>query len=258
MKLGNRKLGDKVLLKQYKNGNKLWGTVTCCVKCGGFGKLGWTTYADSVCFDCDGKGWYFEEEKEYTPENLAKLEDKRAKEAAEREAERAEREAERAKREAEWKAEQEEFERKRRGHYYGEVGQKIEIEVTYTGCFTIDTAYGYLTFYKFDTDDGAHLIWKTSGNLGGESIQILEDDRITIKATIKDHREYKGIEQTELQRVKVTKGGVKMCNVATTHEEWVEVKKAQKTMSNEEYDRFLRKLYIKKNAEECEKIMESI
>ena len=252
------KYGEKVLLKQFKNGNKLWGTVTRCVKCGGFGKLGWTTYADSICFDCDGKGWYFTKETEYTPENLAKREAKLAKEREKLEAERAEREAERAKREAAWKAEQEKFERIRRGHYYGEVGQKIEIEVTYKGFSEYETAFGWVTVYRFDTDDGAHLIWKTSGTLGGESIQILEDDRITIKATIKDHKEYKGIEQTESQRVKVTKGGVKKCYVATTHEEWVEVEKAQRTMSNEEYDRFLRKLYIKKNEEECEKIMESI
>ena len=252
------KYGERVLLKQFKNGNKLWGIATRCVKCGGYGKLGWTSYADGVCFDCDGKGWYFEEERELTPENLAKREAKLAKERAKAEAERAEREAERAKREAAWKAEQEEFERVRRGHYYGEVGQKVEIEVKYTGCSSYETIYGWTTVYRFDTDDGAHLVWKTSGSLGGENLQILEDNRLTIKATIKDHKEYKGIEQTELQRGKVVKGGVKMCHVATTPEEWKEVEKAQKTMSNDEYDRWIRKLYIKKNEEEVAKIMEAI
>ena len=135
------KYGDRVLLKEFKNGNKLWGTVTRCVKCGGFGKLGWTSYADSICFDCNGKGWYYSEEREYTPENLAKREAKLAKKRAELKAEKAEREAEQAKREAEWKAEREEIERIRRGHFYGEVGQKIEIEVTYTGSSEFETSF---------------------------------------------------------------------------------------------------------------------
>ena len=64
------KYGERVLLKEYKNGNKLWGTVCKCAKCQGTGKVIWS-YADHVCFDCDGKGWYYFEEREYTPENLS-------------------------------------------------------------------------------------------------------------------------------------------------------------------------------------------
>lgn len=203
------KFGDRVLLKQYKNGNKLWGTVTRCAKCDGTGKVIWS-YADHRCFDCDGKGWYFTEEREYTPENLAKLEAKREKEAAEArakwEAEREEREA----REAAWKAEQEEIERIRRGHYFGEIGQKVEMEVTYKGCVEFETVYGWMNIYRFDTDDGAHLIWKSSAILGGAEWMINDDNRITIRATIKDHREYRGIEQTELTRVKVLRAKFKL------------------------------------------------
>ena len=198
------KYGDRVLLKQYKNGNKLWGIVSHCPKCNDTGKVIWS-YADHVCFDCNGKGWYYSEEREYTPENLAKLEAQRAKkaaaEAAEREANRKEREA----REAAWKAEKEAFEAKRRGHFYGEVGQKIELEVVFTGWSEYETAYGWMNIYSFDTDDGAHLVWKSSADLGGNDWIINEDDRITIKATIKAHIDYHGIDQTELQRVKVLK-----------------------------------------------------
>ena len=198
------KYGDRVLLKQYKNGNKLWGIVSHCPKCNDTGKVIWS-YADHVCFDCNGKGWYYSEEREYTPENLRKREaqiaKKAAAEAAEREANRKEREA----REAQWKAEQEAFEAKRKGHFYGEVGQKIELEVVFTGWSQYETAYGWMNIYRFDTDDGAHLVWKSSADLGGNDWIINEDDRITIKATIKAHNDYHGIDQTELQRVKVLK-----------------------------------------------------
>ena len=156
--------------------------------------------------------------KEYTDEYAAKLEAKRIAKQQKYEAEHADEiaaaKAEQKRLEAEWEAQkeaerllQEEIERKARGHYYGEVGQKIEIEVTYRGCFFIDTIYGGSTVYKFDTDDGAHMVWMTSGSLGGDDIIVDEDSRITIRATIKAHKEFRGVEQTQLTRVKVIKGG---------------------------------------------------
>ena len=227
------KFGDRVLLKQFKNGNKLWGTVTRCDKCGGTGKVIWT-YADHVCFDCDGKGWYYDEERELTPENEAKREALTAKKRAKWEAERAQREAEQAQREAEWKAQQEERERIRRGHYFGEIGQKIEIEVTYKGCAAYETVYGWMNIYRFDTSDGAHMIWRTSAELGGHDWFIDPDDKITIRATIKDHKEYHGIEQTELTRLKVVKAVHKMRQL--TREELIEAEENQRKMTEEEYD----------------------
>ena len=219
------KYGDKILLKEFKNGNKLWGTVSHCEKCGDSGKVIWS-YADHVCFDCNGKGWYFTKETEYTPENLAKLEAKRAKKAAEARAKwEAEREAREA-REASWRAEQEEQERIRRGHFFGEVGQKVEIDVTYTGCGSFDTYYGTTWIYRFDTDDGAHLVWKTSTELGGRERLILEGDRLKIKASIKDHKEYRGIEQTELQRVKIIEGGSKFYELS--REELIEAEQLER------------------------------
>ena len=126
------KYGERVLLKEYKNGNKLFGTVTRCAKCGGCGKVIWS-YANGVCFDCNGKGWYYVEDREYSPKEAAKREKKLAKERAAFEAA----EAERAKREAEIAAEEARKEAERlaeiernRGHFVGNVGDKIEITVT--------------------------------------------------------------------------------------------------------------------------------
>ena len=224
------KYGDRVLLKQYKNGNKLWGTVTPCCKCNRTGKVIWS-FADHVCFDCNGKGWYYEEEREYTPENLAKHEAQLAKKRAAWEAEEAEREAEHqrklaeeAKREAERLAEIE----RNRGQFIGQVGDKIQMDVTLVRKFNYQVHFGWqtqdYTGYVWKTDDGNTLVWKTTGYLGYE-IEVPWDsddvsgrdydehkaysfitpgdgERMTIKGTIKDHQEYRNVNQTILTRVK--------------------------------------------------------
>ena len=220
------KYGDKVLLKEFKNGNKLWGTVTRCAKCGGCGKVIWT-YADGVCFDCNGKGWYYDEEREYSPKEAAKREARLAKERAvweacvaaeaEREAQRA---AEEARREAERLAEIE----RNRGHFMGNIGDKIQMEVTLSRtfsyerpCFNAPWKKEVITGYVFKTDYGNTLVWKTTGCLSRkeymedghlcdskgryEPIQPDEGDRLTIKATVKDHEEYNNVNQTILNRV---------------------------------------------------------
>ena len=156
--------------------------------------------------------------KEYTDEYAAKLEARRiAKEAkyaeehadeiAAAKAEQERREAEIAAQVAAEKALLEEIERKARGHYFGTVGEKVEIEVTYVDHFFFDNAFGGGLIYKSDTDDGAHLVWMTSGSLGGNDLIVDEGSRITIRATIKAHNERHGVEQTMLTRVKVIKGG---------------------------------------------------
>lgn len=224
------KYGEKVLLKQYKNGNKLWGTVTKCQKCGGSGKVIWT-YADHVCFDCNGKGWYYDEEREYTPENLAKLEAKKAKEQAKLKAEYAEKEAVRKAEKAKLEAERIAKIEANRGEYIGNVGDKVNLTVTLertfqyeVPCFNAPWRTDLVTGYVFKTDDGNTLIWKTTGSIarkvelpwdateycGTDSDKHIkwnwespeDGDRITIKGTIKAHEEYNNVNQTILNRVK--------------------------------------------------------
>ena len=227
------KYGDRVLLKQYKNGNKLWGIVSHCPKCQDTGKVIWS-YADHVCFDCDGKGWFYEEEREYTPANLAKLEAKRAKAKAEWEAKEAEREAawkarqeEEARREAERLAEIE----RNRGQFIGNVGDKLTVTVTLVKKFGYETHFGYRTMYVsgyvFKTDDGNTIVYKTTGSPLGHDYEVSPDaiscnytdengrkwdwmpleegERVTIKGTIKAHEEYNNVNQTILMRVKLVR-----------------------------------------------------
>lgn len=218
------KYGDKVLLKEYKNGNKLWGIVSHCPKCNDTGKVIWS-YADHVCFDCNGKGWFYEEEREFTPANFAKREARRAKERAkweaEREAKQAEREAEKARREAERLAEIE----RNRGQFIGNAGDKIQMDVTLSRtfsyerpCFNAPWKMEVITGYVFKTDEGNTLVWKTTGDLcrkeyredghlvdnKGRYDPIVPEDgeRLTIRGTIKEHEEYNNVNQTILTRVK--------------------------------------------------------
>lgn len=208
----------KELLKTYKNGNKLWGTRTRCAKCDGTGKVIWT-FADHVCFDCNGKGWYYVEEREYTPENLAKREAQLAKKREKLEAEQAEREAkaeaarlEEARKEAERLAEIE----RNRGNFIGNVGDKINMTVTIERTFNFERTNpacpwktDLVTGYVFKTDDGNTLVWKTTGSLGYWTKDEYPDwispdlgDRVTIRGTIKEHQEYNNVNQTILNRVK--------------------------------------------------------
>jgi hypothetical protein len=82
--------------------------------------------------------------------------------------------------------------------YIGEIGQRAEIEIESTECVTsFSTDYGMMRIYRFVTADGNILIWKTSNF-------IEETDKVKqIKATVKQHNEYKGEKQTEISRVKV-------------------------------------------------------
>lgn len=221
------KYGDRVLLNQYKNGNKLWGVVTPCSKCQRSGKVIWS-YADGICFDCNGKGWYYTQEREYSPKEAAKREAKLAKERAvweACEAAMAEREAQIAAEEARKEAERLAEIERNRGKFIGNAGDKIQMTVTLTrtfsyerSCFNAPWKTEVVTGYVFKTDDGNTLVWKTTGDLDRKEyredghlrdskgwydpVSPDEGDRITIKATIKDHEEYNNVNQTILNRVK--------------------------------------------------------
>lgn len=206
-------------IRTDKNGTKIYADWTC-PRCGGEGESSMWLKTGKVCFRCGGSGLRNRPVivKEYTDEYAAKLKARRQAKAAKYAEEHAEEiaaaKAEQERRDAEIAAQieeerklSEEIERKARGHFFGTVGQKVEIDVTYTGHFFFDSVYGGGTVYKFDTDDGAHLVWMTSGSLGGNDTVVDEGSRITIRATIKEHKERLGVEQTMLARLKVIKGG---------------------------------------------------
>lgn len=211
------------LLRTDKNGTKYFGSY-CCPKCNGRGEIRAYWYiAGGVCFKCGGSGvlekmrtW-----KEYTPEYAAKLEAKRAEREAKRAeqgakkeaAKKAKEEAEKAERIAKWKEAHPEAAKAAEilhnfpntSDYFGEVGEKIEIEALYVKCYEYEA---YSTRYDDDGTrfahvfaiDGKKLIWHTAsrGNIyeRGKTYKL--------KATIKEHSEYKGTKQTVLTRCKIS------------------------------------------------------
>lgn len=80
--------------------------------------------------------------------------------------------------------------------YVGEIGERIEEVFTVTKAFTFDGYYGTSTMHIMEDADGNVFVWTTA------SKSFPEGKVMTLRGTIKDHREYKGTKQTILTRCK--------------------------------------------------------
>lgn len=75
-------------LRTDKNGTKIYRVLAYCPRCGGTGYTPYVWVDGGICFECGGNGGaHYEEEKEYTEEYLAKLEERRAKRQAKKDEE---------------------------------------------------------------------------------------------------------------------------------------------------------------------------
>ena len=206
---------SKVLIKVDRNGTKYWDVTEDCPRCGGRGDyIRGINYG--TCFLCGGNGKRQYTFKEYTPEHEAKLEAARIKRQEKRLAEcdaGHEEEERKAAEEAERKA-AEEAERKAISQHIGKVGDRVQLTATLEKAVNIEVpsfgGYGtsMMTIYTLVDGNGNKLVWKTNGSLGkwvtdNDYKSVEEGEQITIKATIKNHGEYKGENQTEIQRVKL-------------------------------------------------------
>lgn len=79
--------------------------------------------------------------------------------------------------------------------FVGSVGDKIEFTSKPEVVFSTDTQYGIYYIYKFKKDKNI-IVWKTSKKLDTEV-------EVTIKGTIKEHNNFRGIKQTEITRAKI-------------------------------------------------------
>lgn len=112
-------------------------------------------------------------------------------------------------REIAYQAEKAEQERKKaaeraseaNSQHIGNIGDRITLAVHSVVCLTSwETEWGITRVYKIVDNTGNVYTWKTSSF-------IAEDEIKSIKGTVKEHKEYNGINQTELTRCKVSQKG---------------------------------------------------
>ena len=94
--------------------------------------------------------------------------------------------------------------------YYGEVGDKVKIELIYIVSFSFEGQYGTQYIHKFADATGNVFVWKTTNDLGywdesndGKWKETEQNDKVVLKGTIKEQKEYNGERQTVLTRCKM-------------------------------------------------------
>ena len=211
------------LLKQYKNGNKLWKVTGACDRCEGTGYFtigvcnGQPVLSPrdgGVCWKCNGSGIATYTEKELSPENQAKA-DAKAKANAEWYAQQ-ELKAEIARCHEEALKENRIFDLRKAeadaSNWQGSIGQRITIRATLSISLVIEGGmYGDTWIHILKDANGNVYKWKTNGPIGFEidsitwkQIEEHNKEEFTIKGTVKEHAEYKGVKQTVLTRCKVS------------------------------------------------------
>ena len=95
--------------------------------------------------------------------------------------------------------------------WFGEIGKRYELELTYTGYNSWEVTFGYRTttqyLHKFKDENGNVYTWKTGDaffRCTSDSYEpVREGEQVLLKATVKEHNDYKGTKQTVLSRCKL-------------------------------------------------------
>ncbi len=98
--------------------------------------------------------------------------------------------------------------------YYGAVGDKFELTLTFDKSFSFEGAYGFTYIHLFHDDEGHQFKWsssrgtyqcwcKTNGRDGFLEYEV--GKKYILKGTIKAHQEYCNVKQTVITRCKVLK-----------------------------------------------------
>lgn len=82
--------------------------------------------------------------------------------------------------------------------YIGTIGKREDFSLVLAAVKVIDGYYGETYLYTFSDENGNTVIWFSSKNK-----KLERGTEYTIKGTVKEHKEYRGIPQTVLTRCKV-------------------------------------------------------
>lgn len=87
--------------------------------------------------------------------------------------------------------------------HYGEVGKRYrKIPAKQMTLVTsYETPYGYTEIFRITLQDGGEITWKTSSWVDEK---IRKSENFLVDFTVKSHGEFRGINQTEVSRVKIT------------------------------------------------------
>ena len=90
--------------------------------------------------------------------------------------------------------------------YYGAVGDKFELTLTYDKTFAFQGDWGTTFIHLYHDDDGHKFKWSSSCGNCGKTLNWKEYEvghKYLMKGTVKSHNEYKGVKQTVITRCKV-------------------------------------------------------
>lgn len=138
--------------------------------------------------------------------------------------------------------------------FIGNVKEKIEIQAIYEKTFSFMSCYGEQHVHKFTDTNGNVLVWKTQNivETSGENLDLIpEGSKVMIKATIKEHKEYKGEAQTAIIRCKFD-----IIEKAATKKEKQAEKKKEQVASLQNGDQILTMPYraYKEHYADCETV----
>lgn len=87
---------------------------------------------------------------------------------------------------------------KKESNWFGNVDDRVDVDVTFLKAFYFDSHFGTTAVAKFVTPEGNLVVWKTSGYRA----DFEEGKRYKLTGTIKKHDEYRNEKQTVLTRCK--------------------------------------------------------
>lgn len=80
--------------------------------------------------------------------------------------------------------------------FQGEVGQRLEVDITVKKAFLINGIYGASMCYTMVDADENEYVWITTST----KTQLKEGEQCTIRGTVKAHKTYRNVNQTTLTR----------------------------------------------------------